>query len=57
MEGKRLTMNFGIVVRRLRAEKGFSQEGFADICGLHRTYVGSIERYQGKGCAPPLRSV
>lgn len=31
-------------VRRLRKAKGFSQEAFADECGLHRTYVGAIER-------------
>lgn len=31
-------------VRRLRKAKGFSQESFADACGLHRTYVGAIER-------------
>ena len=31
-------------VRRLRKAQGFSQEGFADACGLHRTYVGAIER-------------
>jgi len=31
-------------VRSLRKAKGFSQEGFADACGLHRTYVGAIER-------------
>lgn len=31
-------------VRRLRKAEGFSQEGFADACGLHRTYVGAIER-------------
>ena len=30
--------------RDLRKGKGFSQEGFADLCGLHRTYMGSVER-------------
>lgn len=35
---------FGEVVRRLRSEQGFSQESFAYRCGLHRTYVGIIER-------------
>lgn len=31
-------------LRALRAERGWSQEEFADRCGLHRTYVGAIER-------------
>ena len=31
-------------VRELRSKRGWSQEEFADICGLHRTYMGSIER-------------
>ncbi len=35
---------FGIRVRQLRTERGWSQEQFADLCGLHRTYIGSIER-------------
>lgn len=34
-------------VRRLRRAKRLSQEKFADKCGLHRTYIGSIERAEG----------
>jgi transcriptional regulator with XRE-family HTH domain len=31
-------------VRKYRKEKGYSQEEFARICGVHRTYMGLIER-------------
>lgn len=35
---------FGDEIRRLRTERGISQEALADLAELHRTYVGSIER-------------
>ena len=31
-------------LRLLRAQQGISQEQLAELAGLHRTYVGSIER-------------
>ncbi len=34
----------GINVRRIREERGYSQEGLAFECGLHRTYVSGVER-------------
>lgn len=34
----------GSNLRRLRDERGWSQEAFAHEAGLHRTYVSDIER-------------
>ena len=31
-------------LRRLRTEKGWSQEEYADRAGIHRTYISDIER-------------
>jgi len=39
-----LRVRLGRAVRRLRKSASYSQESFADACGLHRTYMGAVER-------------
>jgi transcriptional regulator with XRE-family HTH domain len=34
----------GARIRELRLKKGWSQEEFADLCGIHRSHMGEIER-------------
>ena len=41
---KKILVNFGEKVRKKRLEQGFSQEDLADKAGVHRTYIGMIER-------------
>lgn len=37
---------FGVNLKKYRKAMGLSQEGFADKCGLHRTYISAIECYR-----------
>lgn len=39
-----LTATLAANIRAFRHANNLSQEEFADRCGLHRTYVGSVER-------------
>lgn len=44
MEREALAKRFGDLVRRLRSERGYSQERFAEVCRIDRSYMGMIER-------------
>ncbi len=44
MEEEALAKEFGALIRRLRLEKAYSQEGLAEAAKLERAYVGKIER-------------
>ena len=39
-----LQRRLGRNLRARRLAKGLSQEAFADLLGIHRTYIGGLER-------------
>ena len=44
-QGKQLTLvSFGQRIKELRLGRSISQEELADVAGVHRTYIGMIER-------------
>ena len=47
-------MKFGICVRQLRLERGYTQEVFADRCGFFRTYLSRVETGQAN---PTLNAI
>jgi len=42
--GNELQRALGQRIRELRLKQGYSQEAFADHCGVHRTFMGTVER-------------
>ncbi|MFC1510148.1 helix-turn-helix domain-containing protein [Candidatus Omnitrophota bacterium] len=46
MKKHKILKNFGERVKKLRIAQGLSQEALGEKAGLHRTYIGSIERYE-----------
>lgn len=43
-EAEEQLQRFGKAVRKFRKERKVSQEAFAELCDLHRTYIGHVER-------------
>jgi len=41
---QQIRRKLGDRIRKLRSRKGWSQEQFAAVSGLHRTYIGAVER-------------
>ena len=46
MNSETILIRFGKNVQRIRKERNISQEKLAEYAGLHRTYIGMIERFE-----------
>ena len=44
--GKIENLTYGLNETETKTEKGVSQEKFAELCGLHRTYISDIECFR-----------
>jgi transcriptional regulator with XRE-family HTH domain len=50
----KINIRLGKKIKKLRKEQRISQESLADKAGIHRTYMGKIERGESN---PPMQTV
>lgn len=50
-------LRFARAMKRHRLAQGISQESLAELTGLHRTYIGSVERGERNICIDNMERI
>lgn len=57
LRDKKFLKELGGRIRALRQDRGWTQQQFADQCGLHRTYIAGTERGERNVTVISLRAL
>ena len=57
MSTENITVRFGLRLRRLRKEKGWTQVEMADALGVDRSYISDMERGKKNVCLPTMEVI
>lgn len=57
LRDKKFLKELGGRIRALRQDRGWTQQQFADQCGLHRTYIAGTERGERNVTVISLRTL
>jgi transcriptional regulator with XRE-family HTH domain len=52
-----ITVRFGLRLRKLRKEKGWTQVEMADALGVDRSYISDMERGKKNVCLPTMEVI
>ena len=57
LDDKQFLQQVGFRIRELRLSRGLTQAQLAESCGLHRTFIGSVERGERNVAILSLRRI